>query len=135
VGLPPRLALLPPHLALEVAPRPASPGTSRSRLKKLAKIPIMLAGLCSLAFARWPLLAGLCSLAAFAASCRHGCSNRRPTENRHNRWERRAGRTPGHFLERTAAMLRMRGYGHFSDADVTDVAKLALTGLAHQPAA
>jgi hypothetical protein len=64
-----------------------------------------------------------------------GCSNRRPTENRHDRCERRAGRTPGHFLERTAAMLRMRGYGHFSDADVTDVAKLALTGLAHQPAA
>jgi hypothetical protein len=32
-------------------------------------------------------------------------------------------------------MLRMRGYGHFSDADVTDVAKLTLTGLAHQPAA
>ena len=81
------------------------------------------------------MLAGFCSLAAFAASCRHGCSNRRPTENRHDRCERRAGRTPGHFLERTAAMLRMRGYGHFSDADVTDVAKLALTGLAHQPAA
>jgi hypothetical protein len=39
------------------------------------------------------------------------------------------------FLERTAAMLRMRGYGHFTDADVADVAKLALTGLAHQPAA
>jgi hypothetical protein len=31
------------------------------------------------------------------------------------------------FLERTAAMLRMRGYGHFTDSDVTDVAKLART--------
>jgi hypothetical protein len=30
-------------------------------------------------------------------------------------------------------MLRMRGYGHFTDGDVADVAKLALTGLAHQP--
>ena len=39
------------------------------------------------------------------------------------------------FLERTAAMLRMRGYGHFSDADVTDVAKLALCGLVHINAA
>jgi hypothetical protein len=29
----------------------------------------------------------------------------------------------------------MRGHGHFDDADVTDVATLALTGLAHQPAA
>ena len=41
----------------------------------------------------------------------------------------------GIFWNAPAAMLRMRGYGHFSDADVTDVAKLALTGLAHQPAA
>jgi hypothetical protein len=31
-------------------------------------------------------------------------------------------------------MLRMRGYGHFTDADVTDVAKLALAGLIQQPA-
>ena len=30
-------------------------------------------------------------------------------------------------------MLRMRG--HFTDDDVADVAQLALTGLAHQPAA
>jgi hypothetical protein len=32
-------------------------------------------------------------------------------------------------------MLAQRGRGHAADADVTDVAKLALTGLAHQPAA
>ena len=37
------------------------------------------------------------------------------------------------FLERVGAMLRMRG--RFSDGDVADVAKLALTGLAHRPAA
>ncbi|MGB9314744.1 MAG: hypothetical protein WCB62_06925 [Pseudolabrys sp.] len=37
------------------------------------------------------------------------------------------------FLERVGAMLRMRG--RFTDDDVADVAKLALTGLAHQPAA
>ena len=36
------------------------------------------------------------------------------------------------YLQR---MLTMRGRGHFNDADVSDVAKLALTGLAHQPAA
>ena len=41
----------------------------------------------------------------------------------------------GIFLERCGTMLRMRGYGHFTDADVADVAQLALTGLAHQPAA
>ena len=39
------------------------------------------------------------------------------------------------YLQRIAAMLTMRGRGHFTDGDVTDVAKLALTGLAHQPAA
>jgi hypothetical protein len=38
-------------------------------------------------------------------------------------------------MERVAAMLDIRGRGHFNDADVADVAKLALTGLAHQPAA
>jgi hypothetical protein len=32
----------------------------------------------------------------------------------------------GIFLERCGAMLLMRGYGHFSDADVSDVAHLAL---------
>ena len=37
------------------------------------------------------------------------------------------------FLQRVGAMLRMRG--RFSDGDVTDVVQLALTGLAHQPAA
>jgi hypothetical protein len=39
------------------------------------------------------------------------------------------------FLQRIAAMLALRGRGHFTDADVTDVAKLTLVGLAHQPAA
>jgi len=39
------------------------------------------------------------------------------------------------YLQRIAAMLTQRGRGHFTDADVTDVAKLARTGLAHQPAA
>ena len=32
-------------------------------------------------------------------------------------------------------MLMLRGRGHFNDADVLQVAMLALTGLAHQPAA
>ena len=41
----------------------------------------------------------------------------------------------GQFLEWIAAMLAVRGRGHFNDSDVTDVAKLALTGLAQQPAA
>ena len=39
------------------------------------------------------------------------------------------------FLERVSAMLKMGGRGHFSDNDVVEVAQLALTGLAHQPAA
>ena len=39
------------------------------------------------------------------------------------------------FLQRIAAMLALRGRGRFTDTDVTDVAQLALTGLAHQPAA
>jgi hypothetical protein len=34
-----------------------------------------------------------------------------------------------------AAMLALRGRGRFTDADVADVTQLALTGLAHQPAA
>jgi hypothetical protein len=34
------------------------------------------------------------------------------------------------FLERVGAMLRMRG--RFNDADVADVAALALCGLVHQ---
>ena len=37
------------------------------------------------------------------------------------------------FLERVSAMLQMRGRGH--DDDVASVTALALTGLAHQPAA
>ena len=32
------------------------------------------------------------------------------------------------YLQRLAAMLTMRGRGHVSDADVADVAQLALTG-------
>jgi hypothetical protein len=39
------------------------------------------------------------------------------------------------FLQRIAAMLTMRGHGHFDDSDMTEIARLALTGLAHQPAA
>ena len=39
------------------------------------------------------------------------------------------------FLERVGAMLAMRGRGHFNDDDVAEIAKLALTGLARQPAA
>ena len=38
----------------------------------------------------------------------------------------------GIFLERCAAMLRMRG--RFSDADVQDVTALALAGLVQQAA-
>ncbi|MGC1998122.1 MAG: hypothetical protein WA704_29985, partial [Pseudolabrys sp.] len=37
------------------------------------------------------------------------------------------------FLQRCGAMLKLRG--RFTDADVIDVVTLALTGLAHQPAA
>ena len=37
------------------------------------------------------------------------------------------------FLQRVGAMLRVRG--RFTDADVADVAKLALTGLVQEPAA
>jgi hypothetical protein len=39
------------------------------------------------------------------------------------------------YLHRIAAMLMMRGRGHYNDGDVSDVAKLALIGLAQQPAA
>jgi hypothetical protein len=39
------------------------------------------------------------------------------------------------FLQRIAAMLAQRGRGHVDDDAVADIAKLALTGLAHQPAA
>jgi hypothetical protein len=38
-------------------------------------------------------------------------------------------------LQRIAAMLAQRGRGHVDDDAVADIAKLALTGLAHQPAA
>jgi hypothetical protein len=39
------------------------------------------------------------------------------------------------YLRRIGAMLTQRGRGHFNDSDVSDVAKLALTGLvAQQPA-
>jgi hypothetical protein len=33
------------------------------------------------------------------------------------------------YLQRIAAILAQRGRGHFTDADVADVAKLALAGL------
>ena len=36
------------------------------------------------------------------------------------------------YLQRIAAMLAMRG--RFTDADVADVAKLAMAGLVHEPA-
>jgi hypothetical protein len=40
------------------------------------------------------------------------------------------------YFRRIGAMLVQRGRGHFNDSDVSDVARLALTGLvAHQPAA
>ena len=38
------------------------------------------------------------------------------------------------YLQRIAAMLTMRGRGHFGDSDVADVARLALAGLVHQSA-
>jgi hypothetical protein len=36
------------------------------------------------------------------------------------------------FLQRVAAMLAMRGRGHFDDADVVDVVGLAVCGLIHR---
>jgi hypothetical protein len=39
------------------------------------------------------------------------------------------------YLQRIAAMLTQRGRGHVTDADVTDVVKLALCGLVHTDAA
>jgi hypothetical protein len=39
------------------------------------------------------------------------------------------------FCGDCAAMLALRGRGHFSDDGVADVAALALHGVAHQPAA
>ena len=39
------------------------------------------------------------------------------------------------YLQRIATMLTVRGRGHFNDADVADVARLALCGLIQQPAA
>jgi hypothetical protein len=37
------------------------------------------------------------------------------------------------FLKRIDAILKLKS--RFTDADVADIARLALTGLAHQPAA
>jgi len=39
------------------------------------------------------------------------------------------------YLQRVAAMLAMRGRGHFGDDDVQDVTALALCGLIHTDAA
>ena len=39
------------------------------------------------------------------------------------------------FLERIAAMLKLRGRGHFNDRDVADAVARALNGMTHQPAA
>ena len=36
------------------------------------------------------------------------------------------------YLQRIAAMLTMRGRGHFGDDDVQEVAALALRGLSHR---
>jgi hypothetical protein len=38
------------------------------------------------------------------------------------------------YLQRIAAMLVLRGRGRFNDADVTDVAQLAMAGLVQQAA-
>ncbi len=39
------------------------------------------------------------------------------------------------FLERIAAMLTLRGRGHFTDSDVDDAVRLALVGMVHASAA
>ena len=39
------------------------------------------------------------------------------------------------YLQRIAAMLAVRGRGHFGDADVADVARLAMAGLVQTPTA
>ena len=39
------------------------------------------------------------------------------------------------YLQRIAAMLALRGRGHFGDDDVQEVTVLALRGLAHTDAA
>ena len=39
------------------------------------------------------------------------------------------------YLQRIAAMLKLRGRGHFADSDVSDAVKLALVGLVHESAA
>ena len=38
------------------------------------------------------------------------------------------------FLQRVSAMLGMRGYGHVTNDDVADVAKVALCGLIQRTA-
>jgi hypothetical protein len=38
------------------------------------------------------------------------------------------------FMERIAAMLKLRGRGHFTDSDVGDAVKLALVGMIHENA-
>ena len=45
------------------------------------------------------------------------------------------GREARFISARIAAMLAVRGRGHFNDLDVVEAARLAFTGLAHQPAA
>ena len=39
------------------------------------------------------------------------------------------------FLQRIAAMLTLRGRGHFTDGDVGDAVRLALVGMVHESAA
>jgi hypothetical protein len=41
----------------------------------------------------------------------------------------------GLFLERLSAMLMLRGRGRYTEDDLIEIAKLARTGLAQQPAA
>jgi hypothetical protein len=39
------------------------------------------------------------------------------------------------FLQRIAAMLTLRGRGHFTNSDVDDAVRLALVGMVHESAA
>jgi hypothetical protein len=39
------------------------------------------------------------------------------------------------YLQRVAAMLTLRGRGHFADGDVDNAVKLALVGMVHASAA
>jgi hypothetical protein len=71
-----------------------------------------------------------------AAAPRHGLNPGQPSPSSHqwlrtyrNGQERAAVEKRDLYLQRIAAMLVQRGRGHFNDADVSDVAKLAMAGL------